>query len=62
MAKFPLVSIIAINFNQLQVTIEFLQSVSKISYPNYEVIIVDNASKEDTSEVLKQQFPEFIFL
>jgi len=62
MADYPLVSIIAINFNQLQVTIEFLRSVSKISYPNYEVILVDNASKEDTSAVLKQQFPEFIFI
>lgn len=62
MTDFPLVSIIAVNFNQLKVTIEFLESISKITYPNFEVIIVDNASAENPNEKLKQQFPDFIFL
>ncbi len=62
MTDSPLVSIIAINFNQLQVTIEFLDSVSKISYPNYEVIIVDNASAENPCEHLAKEYPKFTFL
>ena len=53
----PLVSIISINFNQLKVTEEFLKSVEKITYPNYEVIIVDNASKDDPSSYLKEHYP-----
>ncbi len=62
MTDFPLVSIIAINFNQLQITIEFLESIRKITYPHFEVIIVDNASSDNPNEELKKQFPEFIFL
>lgn len=62
MSEFPLVSIIAINFNQLQITTEFLNSVRKITYPNYEVIIVDNASKEDPSAYLKKHFPEIVYI
>ncbi len=53
----PLVSIIAINFNQLKVTEDFLKSLEKITYPNYEVIIIDNASKEDPSTYLKKYYP-----
>lgn len=56
--KFPLVSIISVNYNQLEVTFDFLESLRKISYPNYEVIIVDNASKENPSKDIKKRFPE----
>ena len=54
----PLVSIISVNFNQLEVTFDFLKSLRKITYPNYEVIIVDNASKEDPTKEINKQFPE----
>ncbi len=62
MVNFPLVSIIAINFNHLEVTKEFLESIKNISYPNYEVIIVDNASKEDPTKYFKSNFPEVVFI
>jgi len=42
---FPLVTIITVNYNQEQVTKDLLHSIQKLSYPNYEVIIVDNGSK-----------------
>jgi GT2 family glycosyltransferase len=45
-----LVSIITVNYNQAKVTIEWLHSVQKISYPNYEIIIVDNASADHALE------------
>jgi GT2 family glycosyltransferase len=40
----PLVSIIAVNYNQAAVTSEFLHSFKKVTYPNYEIIVVDNSS------------------
>jgi GT2 family glycosyltransferase len=43
--KLPLVSIISLNFKDSSVTKDFLTSIAKISYPSYEVIIVDNASE-----------------
>lgn len=41
---FPLVSIITINYNQAETTRQFLDSCRGLTYPNYEIIVVDNAS------------------
>lgn len=60
--KYPLVSIISINFNNLEVTSEMLQSLREISYPNVEIIIVDNASEKEPVDNLKEQFPEIILI
>lgn len=49
----PKVSIISINYNGAGVTCELLESLKKVTYPNYEVIIVDNASQEDASSIIK---------
>jgi cellulose synthase/poly-beta-1,6-N-acetylglucosamine synthase-like glycosyltransferase len=40
----PKVSIIILNWNGLEDTIECLESLKKITYLNYEVIVVDNGS------------------
>jgi GT2 family glycosyltransferase len=53
----PLVSIITVNYNNTGVTEELLASIRKNSYPNFEVIVVDNASKEDPSAALKAVYP-----
>lgn len=53
MQNYPLVSIVSINYNGAAVTCEMLESLKKISYPNIEVIIVDNASKEDPSSIFE---------
>jgi hypothetical protein len=39
------------------VTIEFLECVKKLRYPNYEVIIVDNASTNDYTDLLEDKYP-----
>ena len=57
MAELPLVSIITINYNQYQVTREFLKSLSLLSYRHFEVILIDNSSKEDHNDALRQEFP-----
>lgn len=53
----PLVSIISINYNQSETTLEMLASLEKVSYPNLEVIIVDNASPSDNPDILKEKHP-----
>jgi len=53
----PLVSIISINYNSLSDTLEFLESTKKISYPNIEIILIDNASKIDPGETILKSFP-----
>lgn len=53
-SSLPLVSIISINYNGARYTCAMLDSLKKISYPNIEVIIVDNASKEDPSLIINE--------
>ena len=51
----PKVSLITLNYNGLKDTIECLESLKKINYPDYEVIVVDNGStvRECSSASLK---------
>ena len=60
--NYPKVSIIILNWNGLEDTIECLESLKKITYPNYEVIIVDNGSEGNDAQVLRQRFGDFIHL
>jgi len=55
--KYPKISIIIVNFNQKQTTLDCLESLSSIIYPNYEIILVDNNSKDDSVEVIGKKYP-----
>ncbi|WP_119080230.1 glycosyltransferase family 2 protein [Chitinophaga alhagiae] len=46
----PLVSIIALNYNQTNVTCEFLESTKLLTYRNFETIVVDNGSTVNPTE------------
>ncbi len=56
--KWPLVSIITVNYNQSKVTCELLESLRKISYPEVETIIVDNGSPTDSPDIIETNYPE----
>lgn len=57
----PLISVITINYNGLIHTMDFLASFQKITYPNVEVIVVDNASKESPDSLL-ETYPDTILV
>src|SRR5262245_48735827 len=52
----PKVSILIVNYNGAQLTADCLNSVSAVNHPAVEVIVVDNASADNSLEVL-MQFP-----
>jgi len=54
----PKVSIIILNWNGLKDTIECLESLKKITYPNYEVIVVDNDSTHNEAGEIQERYPE----
>jgi len=58
--KQPKVSIIVLNWNGLEDTIECMESLSKITYPNYDVIVVDNGSEGNDVGVLRDRFGGYI--
>lgn len=50
----PKVTIIILNWNGWQDTIECLESLYKINYPDYHVIVVDNASSNGSLQKIKE--------
>ena len=58
----PKVSIIILNWNGLEDTIECLESLKKITYPNYEIIVVDNGSRGNDAQVLRERFGDHVHL
>lgn len=50
----PNISIIILNWNGWKDTVECLESLYKINYPNYDVIIVDNDSKNNSIEKIRE--------
>lgn len=58
----PLVSIISINFNQIQVTTELLESLRNISFRNFEIIIVDNCSTKNSTHLITNKYPEVNYI
>ena len=56
--KWPKVSIIISNYNglQLNLVINSLSSVLDCDYPNYEVLLVDNASTDNSITAVKRKF------
>ncbi|MBA7515267.1 hypothetical protein ES705_07306 [subsurface metagenome] len=51
---YPRVSIIILNWNGWADTIECLESLYQITYPNYDVIVVDNGSEDESIEKIKE--------
>lgn len=54
----PLISIITVNYNGLDLTVELLNSIRRLTYPNLEIFVVDNASRESPQRYLTEHFPE----
>ena len=48
----PLVSIIILNFNGIDLTVPCLDSLRNIQYSNYELLVVDNGSTDNSMAVL----------
>ena len=60
--KLPKVSIIIVNYNGKQLLQKCLESLFKIDYDNFEVILVDNNSSDDTIEFVTKTFPSVIII
>jgi GT2 family glycosyltransferase len=58
----PPVCIVILNWNGQRDTLECLESLQGLSYPNYSVIVVDNASQGDDVKVLRERFNDYVHL
>ena len=58
----PEVFITILNWNGKKDTLECLSSLKKIAYKNYEIILVDNGSKDDSVKEIKKNFPDMTII
>jgi GT2 family glycosyltransferase len=56
--KQPLVYIIILNWNGYKDTIKCLESVQEMTYKNFRIILVDNASSNESVKILRNKFPK----
>ena len=53
----PLVFIIIVNWNLKDITLDCLESLHHLRYPNYRIIVVDNHSEDGSPQAISQRFP-----
>lgn len=58
----PIVYIVLLNWNGLSDTLECIESLQKIKYQNYRIVVVDNASKNDAEKLSRLDSIKFIGL
>jgi len=55
----PKVTIVILNWNGLRDTVECLESLKSITYPNYEIIVVDNGSVGNDVKILEEKYSSY---
>ncbi|MBI1763075.1 MAG: glycosyltransferase family 2 protein [Acidobacteria bacterium] len=58
----PLVAIVVLAYNCTKKVVRCLTSLNKLSYSNYQVIVVDNKSADDVETKVTVEFPQAIFI
>lgn len=58
----PKIAIIVLNWNGKQDTLACLESLTELTYSNFEIIVVDNGSIDASAEAIKTRFPQFLLI
>ena len=53
----PSVKVIVLNWNGKDLTLECLESLKKVSYSNYTIIVADNNSSDNSVETINTEYP-----
>jgi len=60
--KTPLIYLIILNWNCWPETIDCVNSCLKLTYPNFRILLIDNASSDDSEKKLRKYFPDIEFI
>lgn len=60
--RYPLVTIVVLNWNGLADTLKCLESLAGLNYAAYGVVVVDNGSTDGSPAVIRQRFPEVVVI
>lgn len=53
----PKVFIVVLNWNRASDTVECVDSLQSLAYPNFEIVVIDNASSDGSVSALQNKFP-----
>jgi len=59
-SDYPKVAIVILNWNGLSDTLKCLESLKTIVYPDYSVVVIDNGSKGNDAEIIKEKLRDFV--
>lgn len=54
----PKVVVATLTWNQKEEVLACLETLLKLDYPNYEIVVVDNASTDGTFETIRERYPQ----
>jgi GT2 family glycosyltransferase len=57
---YPRIGIVIVNLNSYDDTSRCLKSLEGLTYPNVEVVVVDNGSQDGSAKKLREDFPDII--
>ena len=60
--NWPLVHIVIVNYKGWQDTLECLGTLRTLNYPRYEIVIVDNASPDESVQRIRAAYPDVTLL
>ena len=55
--KNPKIVILLLNWNGKKDTLECLASLQKVSYPNFQTVVIDNDSTDDSVAIIRKHYP-----
>ncbi|MBC8122394.1 MAG: glycosyltransferase family 2 protein [Gemmatimonadaceae bacterium] len=58
----PLVYVLILNWNSYGYAVRCIESLQVLDYPNYRIVIIDNASVDSSEQILRAHFPELPFI
>ena len=58
--RHPRVAAVVINYNGQEVTLQAVRSLRQMTYPAFDLVVVDNGSTDGSQEALTRAFPELL--
>jgi GT2 family glycosyltransferase len=62
MSDHPLISIVILTYNNFPILRQCIHSALALDYPEYEILVVDNASTDNTAAMVKEEFGDRVHL
>ncbi len=56
--EYPKVCVIMLSYNRKEDTIECIESLRKMTYPHYKILVVENGSSDGSGQAVKDHYPD----